>query len=355
MSRELEFTYGDMRQETLEQDLGDLSTIRSLDISGNNINAEGCVELSDRFIAGMANLESLDIKDNNLGPVGATRLFEVLLKHCPKLTYLDVNENAIQDEAMYPLALLLQGGRLQTLYAVTNHITPRGLPTLCDGVVASSTLRELSLAFNVLGDEGATIVAEMLAGHRTLASLNLSDNGIADAGAVALAFGFILGRNSKMAELDLSVNRIGDIGFLAVGEALTARGSNPHLNHLDLGCNDAVTDVGRAGFVGYAAGMRHIYSLDLTSCNLSDENALVLAKAISNPKVSLGTVEWFNNPRMTLPAEKELYDTIQAKAAALEAAGCARGSRRFTVANVTAAVIGIATVVLAVTRRRRIA
>lgn len=314
----VEFTYGQLTPEVLEALIVDPAGVVAVDLSGNNITAEHCIELVRRYISKMVNLESLDLKDNKIGPQGAMVLFDALRENCPRLAFLDVNENAIQDEALYPLALLLQSAKLRTLNVVTNHITPRGLPTLCDGVVACPTLTELSLAFNLLGDEGGMVVAQMLGNHPSLTALDLSDNRIGDAAAVAIADAFILSHTSRLESLNLSVNHMGDLGFQALAEALT-KTNNKHFNALDLACNDAVTDAGRAALVQAVPRMRCVFSIDLTSCDLSDENAKDLTEAIRSSRTSVGVVEWYNNPRIQLATEKELYEAIEAKAATANA------------------------------------
>ncbi|KAG5496478.1 hypothetical protein JIQ42_03304 [Leishmania sp. Namibia] len=314
----IELTYGQLTSEALETAVVDPARVTSLDLSGSNMSPEYCTEVVRRYISRMMSLESLDLKDNKIGPQGAMCLFDALREHCPHLTYLDVNENAIQDEALYPLALLLQSVKLRTLNVVTNHITPRGLPTLCDGVAACRTLTELSLAFNLLGDDGGRIVAQMLGSHPSLTTLDLSDNHIGDLGAVAIAEAFLLSSTSSIESLNLSVNHVGDVGFEAIAEALT-KTKNKRFTSLDLACNDAVTDVGREALVRAVPNMRYVYSLDLTSCDLSDRNAKAIAGAIRSSRTSLGRVEWYNNPRIRLPTEKELYEAIEAKAAAADA------------------------------------
>lgn len=308
----IEFTYGQLTPDVLEAMIVDPAGVTSVDLSGNNISAEQCIELVKRYISKMVNLESLDLKDNKIGPRGAMYLFGALRANCPRLTFLDVNENAIQDEALYPLALLLESVKLRTLNVVTNHITPRGLPTLCDGVVACPTLTELSLAFNLLGDEGGICVAQMLGTHPSLTALDLSDNRIGDGAAVAIAEAFLLSHSSRLESLNLSVNHMGDLGFQALAEALT-KTTNKHFTTLDLACNDAVTDVGRKALVQAVPHMRYVYSIDLTSCDLSDENAKDLTEAIRSSRTSIGVIEWYNNPRIQLATEKELYEAIEAK------------------------------------------
>lgn len=110
------------------------------------------MNIVNKYINKMHGLTTLDIKDNKIGPKGAIYLFDNLHKYCKQIKYLDVNENSIHDDALYSLAVLLCHSKLEVLNLVTNHITPRGLPTLCDGVQRSTSLTSLSLAFNLLDD-----------------------------------------------------------------------------------------------------------------------------------------------------------------------------------------------------------
>ncbi|EPY31035.1 leucine-rich repeat protein [Strigomonas culicis] len=347
---EVELKYGELNSEALAEALANPAEVTALDLSGNNISPSYCIELVDAYVSKLVNLESLDLKDNKIGPSGAVHLFEALLRHCPKLTYLDVNENAIQDEALYTLALLVQSSKLSTLYVVTNHITPRGLPTLCDGIVASATLTDLSLAFNLLGDEGARMVAELLGSHPTLVTLDISDNRISDEGAVAIAAAFIVSNASRLETLNLSVNQIGDVGFQAIAEALT-RAGNAHLTHLDLGCNDTVRDAGRAALARHARHIKYVQFIDLTSCDLSDEDVRQLIAAVESHTSSLTGIEWFNNPRMSLEVEKQLFTVIEEKTARV----AARSDRDAASRLIVAAGVGmalLAVVVAAVVKRR---
>lgn len=291
----VELTYGDYTEERLASALSNPSSVTSLNLSGNGLNAEQFIHIVDSYICNMPQLTTLDVKANHLGPKVGAYLLDTLRTCCPRLTYLDVNENGIQDEAMYALARLLQSSRLEQLYVVSNHITPRGVPTLCDGVASCRTLRMLSLAFNVLGDEGASAVAEALASHPALCALDLSDNAIGATGAAALAKSFVVNPHSKVEWMDLSVNRMGDDGLSAIADALT-RCRNTHLYYLDVGCNTGLTETGRHAFVHAAMHFRGIRELDMTSCDLTDDDVVALIDAIESRTSSLVSLQHFNNP-----------------------------------------------------------
>ncbi|KAH9579940.1 Leucine-rich repeat [Trypanosoma melophagium] len=313
---DIDLSYNDLTTTPLATVVSDHALVRSLDLSGNNISAESLIDMVDKHISRMINLEELDLKDNRMGPRGAEHLCKALMQHCPKLRYLDLNENSILDESLLHVAYLLQESRIESLFLVSNHLTPRGLPTLCDGVVSSNYVRELQLAFNLLGDAGAVLLAKALRDHPTLRSLDISDNGVGDAGAVAVAEHLILPPASRLESLTLSVNKIADVGFAAIAEAV-AHTRSTRLRHLDLGCNAAVGNTGRSALTQHARHMRHLQSLDLCSCKLSDADAQRLTEAVLSDTCGITQIEWYNNPAIKLETEKALQEAIDAKYASL--------------------------------------
>jgi hypothetical protein len=85
----------------------------------------------------------------------------------------------------------------------------------------NSTLECVYLEFNLIGDLGVQHMAEALAYNCTsrVKELHLSGNRVGDAGAVALASMLETNRNT-MRKLNLDVNKIGDVGMQALGAAL---------------------------------------------------------------------------------------------------------------------------------------
>lgn len=81
----------------------------------------------------------------------------------------------------------------------------------------------LSLRGNGMGDAAVVALSDTLARHpwTRLHSLNLSDNDVGDVGAEAL--GRLLHRNRTLVALDVSHNRLGDTGLLALVEPLRMR------------------------------------------------------------------------------------------------------------------------------------
>ena len=97
---------------------------------------------------------------------------------------------------------------------------------------ANTTLTQLDLGRNSIGDEGATQVARALKANSTLTQLHLAENGIGAGGAMQVARA--LEANTTLMQLNLAVNGIGDEGATQVARALEA---NTTLMELDLGGN----------------------------------------------------------------------------------------------------------------------
>ena len=106
--------------------------------------------------------------------------------------------------------------------------------------------KTLHLYGAMLGDEGATVLAEALRGHRDLKNLYLSSNNIGDVGARAIADA--LRSNRVITTLYLSGNLITNEGARALGDAL----SKGALIELYLGQNQ----IGDAGAFAMAAALR---------------------------------------------------------------------------------------------------
>ena len=82
----------------------------------------------------------------------------------------------------------------------------------------NSTLTELNISGNNLGNRGASALAGALHVNSALTKLGLSLNGIDDDGAAAL--GAALRVNRTLTCLHLGRNRVGTAGAAALGEAL---------------------------------------------------------------------------------------------------------------------------------------
>eukprot|EP00900_Chrysochromulina_parva_P006822 jgi/Chrpa1/16140/Chrysochromulina_OHIO_Genome00021933-RA len=116
-----------------------------------------------------------------------------------------------------------------------------GARALAASLERKTTLKELNLSMNGIGDDGARALATSLERNMTLETLDLRRSGIGADGARALAAS--LERNKTLETLDLRRNDIGDDGARALAASLE---KNTTLVKLGLAGNDIGDDVLKA-------------------------------------------------------------------------------------------------------------
>ncbi|EOD17153.1 hypothetical protein EMIHUDRAFT_244350 [Emiliania huxleyi CCMP1516] len=121
---------------------------------------------------------------------------------------------------------------------------------------AASRLEELCLFENKIGDEGCKALAAALLGKEgaapRLETLILTDNQIGDEGCKALAAALKDGAAPRLEALELSSNEIGDEGCKALAAALGKEGAAPQLETLNLSSNE----IGNEGCKALAAALK---------------------------------------------------------------------------------------------------
>eukprot|EP00961_Rhodomonas_salina_P271978 3675190-Rhodomonas_salina.1 len=140
--------------QRLARVLGDCKALAHLDMSGNQIGAEGAGPLS-RVLGGCTTLAHLSLIGNAIGVEGASRLAGVL-GGCKALANLDLSQNMIGAEGAGHLAGAL--GRCKELANVDlswNKIGAEGAGAFARALGKCKTLAHLSLQHNKIGDEGA--------------------------------------------------------------------------------------------------------------------------------------------------------------------------------------------------------
>ena len=247
-------------------------TLRSLDLSGNNILPTGirlgldtfqslatarCVQdlrelslrsnslsinhililtYSDQF----KNLETLDLAGNRLGSQ-SNMIALVGLERFPKLTHLNLQACGVGDAGIEALMKTPLWGQLESLNLWNNEISDRGLMRMADA------------------DPSAKRTA-----------VELQRNAIGDAGLTALATSPVL---SSFRAIHLEHNRIGDAGILEL--ARTRFGGN--LQAIHLRGNAEISD--RGGSALAAGDFPQLEVLDLAGTQVGDQTAIALAES----------------------------------------------------------------------------
>ena len=128
----------------------------------------------------------------------------------------------------------------------------------CEALTANTTLTNLDLSENKIGDSGACFLSDAIKVNTVLTNLHLSGNRTGDSGAGFLSDAIKV--NTVLTKLDLSVNRIGDSGAASLSDAIKV---NTVLTNLNLSGNEI--GASGAGFLSDAIKVNTV----LTNLNLS--------------------------------------------------------------------------------------
>lgn len=221
------------------------------------------------------------------------RLSEALMRR--SLTLIDLSQRGLQpsDARLVKLALL-QNASLSDLKLGYNNLSDEGVITLASGISNHTALTSLDLGFNNVGNQGcaalSSAIVSCIRNGGAIHTLYLAGNRITEDGAHALAQLFREGSGRGLKRIHLTGNKIGPEGMRALMEAVafhqstslsdSSQESGKGVEELFLGG----TGMGHLGCVAVAKMLETTKSLrvlSLSNCDLNDNDALVLASAIT--------------------------------------------------------------------------
>jgi len=228
--------------------------LRAADVEGDELNLSGQLG-GDRptvlavVCALMGSLRVLDLSSNGLGPEGGVAVAEALRIN-RSLTTLVLQGNKLGPESGVALAEAVKiNGSLTSLDLTANDLGDvlHDVPVVC---ALMGSLRVLDLSSNKLGPEGGVALAEALKVSGSLTSLFLYNNNIGAEGASAIAEALKVNRSLNV--LDLTGNLICDTGAVAISEVF-----NISLTNLDVKYNG----IGSKGSAAIAEALKLTGSL----------------------------------------------------------------------------------------------
>eukprot|EP00056_Hartaetosiga_gracilis_P007856 m.112933 g.112933 ORF g.112933 m.112933 type:complete len:723 (-) comp12793_c0_seq3:1631-3799(-) len=159
-------------------------------------------------------LLNISFKSNNIPSAGG-KLIARPLKRDQFLECLDLRCNKLGDKGITDLCVELgRGGAVRKLVLFDNHITHAGIRKLSRVLVKNTTLESLDLSRNPIGHyETILSLKQVLCGNTTLRNLFLWNVDMRDEGAVLLAE--ILAENKSLQRLEIRQNSIGIAGLMA--------------------------------------------------------------------------------------------------------------------------------------------
>ena len=263
--------------------------ILRMNLEENNIGPLGCVEIVKFFTSDHNKdnnkLTHLNLTYNNITAEGLKHLTKALMHHECKLTHLNLTDNNITDEGLTHLtkALMHHECKLTHLNLQLNNITAEGLTHLTKALMHHECkLTHLNLQLNNITAEGLTHLTKALMHHECkLTHLNLITNNITDEGLKHLTKA-LMHPECKLTHLNLRDNNITAEGLKHLTKALMHHECK--LTHLNLRDNNITAE----GLMHLTKALMH-HECKLTYLNLRDNNITDEGKKLLSEARSLKT------------------------------------------------------------------
>ncbi|XP_072893968.1 NACHT, LRR and PYD domains-containing protein 3-like [Hemitrygon akajei] len=267
----------DCGAEDLASALSTNQTLTELNLSGNELGDSGVKLVTAALRKSECKIQKLWLYGVGLTDSGAEDLASALSTN-QTLTELELSGNELGDSGVKLVSASLRNPecKIQKLELVDVGLTDSGTDDLASALRTNSSLTELGLSGNELGDSGVKLVSAALRNPECkIQKLGLYGVGLTDSGAEDLASA--LSTNQTLTELDLSVNELGDSGVKLVSAALR----NPECKIQKLELRDVgLTDSGAEDLVSILSTNPSLTELYLASNSLTDRSVPALRRLI---------------------------------------------------------------------------
>jgi hypothetical protein len=238
--------------------LRNTSSLQTLAITYSKLGSAELAEIAPA-LGRNTSIKELDISGNNLDDIQSAEILKDILRINKTLTALDLSRN----------------GRFQRGTGAVKCIA--------DGLGSNSTLQKIDLSGCISGDGDISKLAKTLGSRNTaLQNLSLRDNDITSAGVLVLTE--MMEQNRHITDLNLSLNQFGNEGASLLARSLI-NNALPNLTRLSLYC----CGIGDDGFIALVSALEQNTSLlQLDLCyheELSERSFLALARSLPEIKV----------------------------------------------------------------------
>lgn len=277
---------------------------KELSVSNNEIGEAGARVLCRGLVDSACQLEVLKLENCGLTVASCEDLCGVVAAK-PSLQELDLGDNKLGDQGIAVLcsSLLQPSCQIRVLWLWDCDITTAGCRDLCGVVRAKPSLKEMSLAGNALGDEGARLLCEsLLEPGCQLQSLWVKTCGFTAASCPH--FSAMLAQNKHLQELQMSNNKLGDAGVQGLCQGLREPGVA--LQVLCLGDCD-VANGGCASLASLLLTNRSLRELDLSNNCMDEQGIQRLLDSVEQPSCVLEQLVLYD-----IYWSEEMENTLQA-------------------------------------------
>ena len=244
-------------------------SIKTLDISGNDLNLEGIhlIQSLETF----PNLCCLRLGSMNHYDLGVCLAPSLI--NCGNLHTIDISNTISKDGSYLIKDIMISCDNLCAFISSHNYIPDN---VAVDLAKFCGNIRDLNLSNNEIADDGAKALAACFMESRKLEELNLGGNKISNLGVTELAASLKL--CSGLCLLNLSQNQITDEGTKSLSLALKCCSQ---LNYLDLS-SISFSLSGAKMLADSLKSLTQMRKLLLRGINVSTDGAIVLAFALKH-------------------------------------------------------------------------
>ena len=202
------------KQLLMEMPQNILQQLKELSLVGNGQPIPPCV--FELILSLIGRLPKLGLSG---GAITASEAASIITAPHSSLTDLNIHSNNIGDSGAAMIATALQSNHTLTRMNMgSNRISDRGASAIATALHSNSKLTTLDIGCNDISGSGASAIATALYSNSTLTTLHINDNDISDSGATAIATA--LHSNSTLTDLYINHNNITDSGAVAIADML---------------------------------------------------------------------------------------------------------------------------------------
>jgi Ran GTPase-activating protein (RanGAP) involved in mRNA processing and transport len=217
-------------------------------------------------------IQRLDINDNQF-----KQLLNLIKLNWRFLRKLEICGCKISKQNIESLSKVLKNNKLIAVLTINNiyefdHIL---MKSINQSLSFNKLIKILDLGINNLGPKGAQYVARMIRGYRFLEEISLMSNMIGDEGALAISQ-VLINSAENITKLNVADNKLSDVGLAYINSFI---GINTSLEDLDLSHN-SITDIGFKSLVD-------VLSLNYKLTMIDLENNKITVKGVEYQSLRL--------------------------------------------------------------------
>ena len=200
----LDLSYNNLGFISIFKNMQSPNKLSVLKINNCCIISEAAKELATVLLCS-SKLKEIDLSHTDLSTTDAIKIFEGM-RNILDLVAIDISHNMITDEAADSIAnVLLCNTKLKELDMSHNNFSASGIVSIFQEMKVSNLIT-LNISHNMITDEAADSIATVLSHNSNLRTLFVSSNYLRSAGCVKILSG---SKNMKgLTNLDISCNKI---------------------------------------------------------------------------------------------------------------------------------------------------